>query len=646
MSVSKKGVRITAWWIRKPVATGLLVSFFLLILIGFIANERYQIIKEDEHREMQNVLNVVKQNVEQTLRNSYTTALTLALTINDRGTPDHFEAVAAKLIDSNSNFQAVQLVPQGIIKYVYPLKGNEAALNANVFKITNEHTLRAYESIKSRKMYFTGPNRLRQGGIGIIGRLPVYMDNKFWGFSAVVIKLNTFFKGVGIVNATEKKFYFQFSRFNIANHKEEFFMAGNTDFKGQEYESVVISDGNWRIYLVSKNRYDIMIQIMYPFIFGLSLAIVCSLLITTLLKKHAQLQAVADDQATKLVETENKFKTIFEEAAIGIGLVDTITGRFLQVNKKMCEILGYTETELFELSLTDISHPEENVAQSGYADIENGYRNQQRYIHKNGSIKWANIVQTPLLDEEGLSESDIVIVEDVTDLNDSIKMVTEQNKRLLNFSYIVSHNLRSHTSNIQAIVDLIALCESETEMTELISLLKTVSATLNETMINLNKVVNIQTSIDLVVEPLNLSKYVYKTMEVLSDQIVLKQVIIRNHVSTDLLVRYNPAYLESVLQNFIFNAIRYCHPDRQPIVELNSSREGEMHVLEIKDNGIGIDLNKYGDQIFGMYKTFTENPESKGVGLFISKNQIDAMGGKVTVHSVINEGTVFKIYFK
>ena len=646
MSVSKKGVRITAWWIRKPVATGLLVSFFLLILIGFIANERYQIIKEDEHREMQNVLNVVKQNVEQTLRNSYTTALTLALTINDRGTPDHFEAVAAKLIDSNSNFQAVQLVPQGIIKYVYPLKGNEAALNANVFKITNEHTLRAYESIKSRKMYFTGPNRLRQGGIGIIGRLPVYMDNKFWGFSAVVIKLNTFFKGVGIVNATEKKFYFQFSRFNIANHKEEFFMAGNTDFKGQEYESVVISDGNWRIYLVSKNRYDIMIQIMYPFIFGLSLAIVCSLLITTLLKKHAQLQAVADDQATKLVETENKFKTIFEEAAIGIGLVDTITGRFLQVNKKMCEILGYTETELFELSLTDISHPEENVAQSGYADIENGYRNQQRYIHKNGSIKWANIVQTPLLDEEGLSESDIVIVEDVTDLNDSIKMVTEQNKRLLNFSYIVSHNLRSHTSNIQAIVDLIALCESETEMKELISLLKTVSGTLNETMINLNKVVNIQTSIDLVVEPLNLSKYVYKTMEVLSDQIVLKQVIIRNHVSTDLLVRYNPAYLESVLQNFIFNAIRYCHPDRQPIVELNSSREGEMHVLEIKDNGIGIDLNKYGDQIFGMYKTFTENPESKGVGLFISKNQIDAMGGKVTVHSVINEGTVFKIYFK
>jgi signal transduction histidine kinase len=69
-------------------------------------------------------------------------------------------------------------------------------------------------------------------------------------------------------------------------------------------------------------------------------------------------------------------------------------------------------------------------------------------------------------------------------------------------------------------------------------------------------------------------------------------------------------------------------------------------VLEISDNGIGIDLDKFGDQLFGMYKTFTGNPDSKGLGLFISKNQIDAMNGTVTVQSVLNEGTTFRIYFK
>ncbi|WP_264527412.1 ATP-binding protein [Flavobacterium sp. N2550] len=69
-------------------------------------------------------------------------------------------------------------------------------------------------------------------------------------------------------------------------------------------------------------------------------------------------------------------------------------------------------------------------------------------------------------------------------------------------------------------------------------------------------------------------------------------------------------------------------------------------VLEISDNGIGIDLKKYGDKLFGMYKTFHENPDSKGIGLFITKNQIDAMGGYVTVESEPNVGTTFKIYFK
>ena len=69
-------------------------------------------------------------------------------------------------------------------------------------------------------------------------------------------------------------------------------------------------------------------------------------------------------------------------------------------------------------------------------------------------------------------------------------------------------------------------------------------------------------------------------------------------------------------------------------------------VLVIEDNGLGIDLEKYNDQIFGLYKTFRSNEDSKGVGLHITKNQIEAMGGKIEVQSKINEGTIFKIYFQ
>lgn len=69
-------------------------------------------------------------------------------------------------------------------------------------------------------------------------------------------------------------------------------------------------------------------------------------------------------------------------------------------------------------------------------------------------------------------------------------------------------------------------------------------------------------------------------------------------------------------------------------------------MLEISDNGIGIDMKVNGSKLFGLFKTFTHNPDSKGVGLFISKNQIESMGGRVTVESELNKGTTFKIYMK
>jgi signal transduction histidine kinase len=98
------------------------------------------------------------------------------------------------------------------------------------------------------------------------------------------------------------------------------------------------------------------------------------------------------------------------------------------------------------------------------------------------------------------------------------------------------------------------------------------------------------------------------------------------------------------LYNFISNAIRYSHPERNPEITITFSKKSNS--LSIKDNGIGIDLKKNGSKLFGMYKTFTNNPESKGIGLFITKNQVEAMGGKIEVKSELNIGTTFIIYLK
>jgi signal transduction histidine kinase len=243
------------------------------------------------------------------------------------------------------------------------------------------------------------------------------------------------------------------------------------------------------------------------------------------------------------------------------------------------------------------------------------------------------------------------IVEDITErrraeeeLKQSFEVVSEQNKRLLNFSYIVSHNLRSHTSNIQSISSFLEIAETQKERDDMIALLKQVSHSLNETMSNLNEVVSIRTNINLTVEPLNLHDYIERAKVVLSKQMQSKFAKVQNLVPSNSEVLYNAAYLESILLNFISNAVRYSHPERKPVIRI--SYDDAQKKLTIADNGIGIDLEKNGEKLFGMYKTFNNNPDSKGIGLFITKNQIDSMGGRIETESKLGVGTTFTIYFK
>ena len=108
-------------------------------------------------------------------------------------------------------------------------------------------------------------------------------------------------------------------------------------------------------------------------------------------------------------------------------------------------------------------------------------------------------------------------------------------------------------------------------------------------------------------------------------------------------VSYIPAYLESIMLNLATNALKYRSPDRAPQITCKSYSDNGHTYLTFSDNGIGIDMAKYGDKVFGMYKTFHTNTNSKGIGLFITRNQIESLGGSIEIESAVNVGTTFKI---
>ena len=136
-----------------------------------------------------------------------------------------------------------------------------------------------------------------------------------------------------------------------------------------------------------------------------------------------------------------------------------------------------------------------------------------------------------------------------------------------------------------------------------------------------------------------------KTLDLINNFKNQNQVTIINEIPDDVFVDFNPAYLESVLLNFTTNAIKYSNPNKPVEIKYSYSLENGKKTLTISDNGLGIDLKKYGDSLFGMYKTFHKHEEARGLGLHITKNQIESMKGTVSVESEVGVGTTFKIVF-
>ncbi|WP_425563478.1 PAS domain S-box protein [Mucilaginibacter defluvii] len=369
------------------------------------------------------------------------------------------------------------------------------------------------------------------------------------------------------------------------------------------------------------------------------------------------MQDISEQVAVRqnLKNSEDRFESAFENSPTGMALVSP-EGKWLKVNRILANSLGYTAEEFSRLTFQAITHPDDLDADLELLEkLVNGdipkYEMEKRYFHKNGDIIWALLSVSIVRDSEGNPLHFVSHVYDITEkklqhrqIQETLEIVSDQNNRLLNFAYIVSHNLRTHSGNFQSLIELVNdLNTSDDERQEYLHLLENVSTQLNETILNLNDVVSIQANRNLQKTPVKLYQYVQQTIETLTPDINRYDVKIDNNVPHDAVVYFHPAYLESILLNFLTNGIKYRSPERQPHIQISISNCVKNDYLLITDNGMGIDLEKHGKDLFGMYKKFHGNADARGIGLFITKNQIEAMGGKIEVESALNMGTTFKI---
>lgn len=220
-------------------------------------------------------------------------------------------------------------------------------------------------------------------------------------------------------------------------------------------------------------------------------------------------------------------------------------------------------------------------------------------------------------------------------------------KDLKQFSYITSHNLRSPIANLLGITNIIETEKIQDDFTRL--LLEKISEStnlLNDTVTDLMDVLLIKNNVNIERETISISQTWQEVVTSIENIVVESNAKISvNLIEADTIV-FKKTYLESILLNLLTNAIKYRSPERQLMINITTEKREDAVVLYFMDNGLGINLNRHGSKVFGLYQRFHHHPDSKGLGLYLINSQIRALGGKIEIESEENKGTTFIISFK
>lgn len=219
--------------------------------------------------------NTIADNLKNALSFSLSATKTLAFLVEKYGVPEDFDSVAAEILESNKFIDAIELTRKGVITHVYPTVGNIGVIGYDVLG-DSSRSHEAFEAINRGELFFAGPLELRQGGTAVVGRLPIFRDNSFWGFSVVLIRLSTLLSAAGIDETAGGDFVYQLSKRNPSNGKEEFFLKGQMP-ANKHFFSIEVPDGEWKLYVVPQGHLGFTSRVLPFAILGLILSFTAGL---------------------------------------------------------------------------------------------------------------------------------------------------------------------------------------------------------------------------------------------------------------------------------------------------------------------------------------------------------------------------------
>ena len=380
-------------------------------------------------------------------------------------------------------------------------------------------------------------------------------------------------------------------------------------------------------------------------------------------RAHRMIGAIQDITKQKKEEENLKLlETVVTQTkdAVVITKSDSNSETFpniIYVNNAFCAMTGYKSKKVLSKPFNPFnteeldSHEYEKfiaaIAEKRECQIETLTKK------KNKEEYWVRFSMIPIYNSDNELSHWISIQKDVTEERKQekekeqlIRELTQNNKDLKQFSYITSHNLRAPLSNLIGLLNLIEdIPINDSELLEIINGFKKSTHLLNETINDLVKIIVIKDKISIQKENVTINEVVEHVFSQLKFQIERSKPILKLNFDEADTIYTNKAYLESILINLLTNSIKYKSETKKLKISITIKKTNNSTILKFKDNGIGIDLKRNSERIFGLYQRFHDYPDSKGLGLYLVKSQIESLGGTIAIESEVNKGTEFTLTF-
>lgn len=651
---------ITSRFSSSPRMSGWLVFFLSLSLTMYLSYTEYKLRLSLEREEVINKLNELENRFSSAINNGVSAAKTLGFYAqNKENIILDFEKIGKEILESNPLVDIIQYLDSGTIVAVYPLIGNEAVVGYDLLAdpLTRDGVI---EAIRRKEVYFSGPQLLKQGGIGIVGRYPIFENGSLKGLSAIVIFTKTIFeKEEPNINA-EGNFLIRLRKINPdSGESETFFPQSNHEVAKGFLASSFLPQGDWTLSVQLKES-SAFSKGVFASLLRLILSLALGLVAWYLARQPALLQKKVDEQSKEIKQANERFNLATKATSDVVWDWDIITDK-TQRSDLFFTLLGYEAMDLINTNdfFRSIIHPEDIGEVS--TKLNQTLNGLDRFWEKEFRIRKADNTYTYindkgyiLRDENGKAVRMIGATQDISkrkktefELIEANQSLARANEELKAFAFLASHDMREPLRMVSSFMSLLEKKyknDLDEKAHQYISFAidgaKRLTTMIND-LLEYSKVgfdVNAIEKID--------------TNALITEVISLKSDLIRES-NAKLIVGDLPEImgiktpLQILFQNLIGNSLKYRKDDTELTITITGKVKNNLLKFCVEDTGIGIEP-EYLEHIFGILNRL--HPKEKypgtGMGLATCRKIVTQLGGKIWAESTVHQGTKFLFTLK